>query len=694
MQLFNFTINNKLYQLKFDYYTIIQICELYKISIPRFCYHEELSIAGNCRMCLVEIKNSLKPITACSYPMSNNIIINTNSNTIKSARESIIELLLINHPLDCPICDQGGECDLQDQTLVFGKDRTRFIEQKRSVVNKNFGPFIKTIMTRCIHCTRCIRYFNEIVGLELLGTVGRGVNTEIETYIYKTIESEIIGNVVDLCPVGALTSKPYSYNARPWELVSFESIDLLDSFCSFIRLDFRSNNLLRIIPAIKKIHNGYWITDKIRYSYDAFKKNRLLTPLIKISNTYYEHVSWQKVYQFFIINYLFCKKKKWSKHIYIFTGNFLDIKTLLYVKLLSNIFQIQNLNIHLAIEFDFRNQFLINTDFINVENSNVFVLFGLNTKIENAIFNIKLKKISTQSDINNFFYIGNNIDSNLKIKHISLNVLKLIYIYYGKHFICNYIINGSNTHFINGNNDFADEQSNIQLTLNLTKNLKKNILFHYNNLYSSLITCFEYNIYPNIESLFWDIPIYWPKFCYLLNYNIDLVENKNIIANKNCFLVYQGHNFDPILSISNIIMPTTTYIEKNGHYINFEGNLLYATTSLSNNTYCLNDDIIIYTILKYFNTLQKKNNYLNINSLIKQTNIILFKKKITIKLFGKNTLLLSNELYTKYKCKKYFLFDLFFINLNRNFYNMDIMCKNSQQINDYLKYIKKNKINF
>ena len=218
-------INKKKYTLP-KTYTVFQACQQANIDIPRFCYHDKLSIAGNCRMCLVEIEKSPKPVASCATPLMPNMNIFTDSPLIKKARESILEFLLINHPLDCPICDQGGECDLQDQTLQYGSDHSRFSGKKRSVENKNLGPIIKTIMTRCIHCTRCLRFTSEIGGLEILGTTGRGQKTEIGTYLKIFIKSELSGNLVDLCPVGALTSKPYAFIARNWELKKYESFDI------------------------------------------------------------------------------------------------------------------------------------------------------------------------------------------------------------------------------------------------------------------------------------------------------------------------------------------------------------------------------------------------------------------------------------------------------------------------------------
>jgi NADH dehydrogenase (ubiquinone) Fe-S protein 1 len=236
--------------------TIIQACLLNNLDIPRFCFHEKLKIAGNCRMCLVEVVKSVKPIAACATQVADGMVIKTNSTMVKKAREGVLEFLLANHPLDCPVCDQGGECDLQDQTIVFGNDRGRFYEHKRSVEDKYCGPFIKTMMTRCIHCTRCVRFLVDIAGISNLGVLGRGNSMSIGTYLRTILDSELTGNIVDLCPVGALTSKPYAFNARPWDLTSVETIDIFDSLNVDIRVDIKNNTILRILPRFSKLVNS------------------------------------------------------------------------------------------------------------------------------------------------------------------------------------------------------------------------------------------------------------------------------------------------------------------------------------------------------------------------------------------------------------------------------------------------------
>jgi NADH-quinone oxidoreductase subunit G len=270
-------------------YTLLQACEAAGAEIPRFCFHERLSIAGNCRMCLVEVKGSPKPVASCAWavkdcrpgPNGEPPVVNTKTPMVKKAREGVMEFLLINHPLDCPICDQGGECDLQDQAMAYGVDSSRFKENKRAVEDKYIGPLVKTIMTRCIHCTRCIRFSTEVAGVPELGAIGRGEDMEITTYLEHAMKSELQGNVIDLCPVGALTSKPYAFQARPWELIKTESIDVMDAVGSNIRVDTRGREVLRVLPRLNEDINEEWISDKTRFIWDGLRTQRLDQPYVR-----------------------------------------------------------------------------------------------------------------------------------------------------------------------------------------------------------------------------------------------------------------------------------------------------------------------------------------------------------------------------------------------------------------------------
>ena len=284
-------VNNKEVQVE-EGLTVLQACEKAGAEIPRFCYHEKLSIAGNCRMCLVEIEKSRKPVASCAMPVSEGMNIKTNTELVEKARKGVMEFLLVNHPLDCPVCDQGGECDLQDQSMFYGIDKTRYKENKRYVPEKYMGPLIKTHMTRCIHCTRCIRFATEIAGVEELGAIGRGEDMQITTYLEKTMESELSANVIDLCPVGALTSKPYVFEARPWELKKTESVDVMDAVGSNIRIDTYGWEVKRVLPKINEDINEEWISDKTRYACDGLKNQRLDTPLFK-KNGKFEKIEWK-----------------------------------------------------------------------------------------------------------------------------------------------------------------------------------------------------------------------------------------------------------------------------------------------------------------------------------------------------------------------------------------------------------------
>ena len=284
-------------------YTLLQACEAAGAEIPRFCFHERLSIAGNCRMCLVELVGSPKPVASCAWgvrdcrPGKNGEPpeVNTKTPMVKKAREGVMEFLLINHPLDCPICDQGGECDLQDQAMAYGVDASRFAENKRAVEDKYIGPLVKTIMTRCIHCTRCIRFSTEVAGVPELGAIGRGEDMEITTYLEHAMTSELQSNVVDLCPVGALTSKPYAFSARPWELTKTQSIDVMDALGSAIRIDTRGREVMRILPRTNDDVNEEWISDKSRHVVDGLRTQRLDQPYLRV-NGRLQPATWKEAF--------------------------------------------------------------------------------------------------------------------------------------------------------------------------------------------------------------------------------------------------------------------------------------------------------------------------------------------------------------------------------------------------------------
>jgi len=340
-----FLLNNK--NVVFNaQYTILQAGVNSGIIIPKFCYHPRLSIAGNCRMCLVQLDHSVKLVASCAMGIANGIKVTTNSNVVRKAREAVLEFLLINHPLDCPVCDQGGECDLQDQTIVYGGDRGRFYEKKRAVADINLGPVVKTFMSRCIHCTRCIRFLSETTTINNLGLIGRGNNMRISTFLNKPLITYLAGNVADICPVGALTSKPYAFSARPWEITKKETLDFYELFGENVRIDFKGTEILRVLPLEKFGQASDWITDKSRLFFDGVLKQKVSSPALGLKQ-HTASLSWEQV--FFILNYVL---KVWancsSLHIslcvdsttltpQILMGPHIEFEAILVLKLLQNL---------------------------------------------------------------------------------------------------------------------------------------------------------------------------------------------------------------------------------------------------------------------------------------------------------------------------------------------------------------------
>jgi len=411
--------------------SILEACKSLGITIPRFCYHETLSVSGNCRMCLVEIEGLEKPVASCVTEVDNNMSILLNSSFVKKARENVVETLLLNHPLDCPICDQAGECDLQDQTKVFGSDYSRFFFNKRGVEDKNCGPLIKTVMTRCIHCTRCVRFSEEVAGLTYLGTFNRGTSTEIGNYVSNIFKSEISGNVIDLCPVGALTSKPYAFKARPWELKLTESIDLTDSLGSNIYINFKESEIFRIIPKPCSSINDSFISDKTRFSYDALKNNRIEN-LFKydLKTSKYKTINWITLFE--SINFLLRAKKK----INILVNNELDLYTIDFLKKLKNKFM-GRLEIN-TISFNTTKKNFFKTNsvgkILDIEQSNtVCFLLSSNPKLESAILNTKLR-FKYKNHVYNIYSLGQSFSYNIPTNFINLNLSNVLNIFEGKNF--------------------------------------------------------------------------------------------------------------------------------------------------------------------------------------------------------------------------------------------------------------------
>lgn len=388
------TINDIVYYFKGDF-TIYQFCFSKGINLPCFCYHEKLSIAGNCRICLVEANGALA--VSCAMPLVSDMVIFTDSQRVRRSREGVLEFLLINHPLDCPICDQGGECDLQDISLIFGSDRGRFYEvRKKSVDNLNCcGPLIKTVMTRCIHCTRCVRYLNEVSGVFDLGTLGRGFSMEIGTFIANSWGHELSGNIIDLCPVGALTSMPFAYTARPWELTAFESIDVLDALASTIRIDVANNKVLRVVPVLSESVNEEWLSNKARFAYDSFVLQRSHYPRLKIGSSFVV-VSWSVAIATFFDVLSFEK----FHFLEVSVGPFLDLESVYSVRSFFYSLGCANINYedNCTTFFDYRYSFLLTSTLRSLESLELCFFFGLNIRTEAPLLCSRLRKSFISGD--------------------------------------------------------------------------------------------------------------------------------------------------------------------------------------------------------------------------------------------------------------------------------------------------------
>ena len=372
--------------------SVLQVAELAGEEIPRFCYHERLSVAGNCRMCLVEVKpGPPKPQASCALPAAENQEIFTNSPMVKKAREGVMEFLLINHPLDCPICDQGGECDLQDEALGYGRDDSRYLENKRAVEEKFMGPLIKTVMTRCIQCTRCIRFVTEIGGVSEIGMIGRGEDAEITTYLEKAVTSELSGNLVDVCPVGALTSKPYAFNARPWELTKTESIDVMDAVGSAIRIDARGPEVLRVLPRVNEEINEEWISDKTRHACDGLGRQRLDRPYVRVGGKLKE-ATWAEAFAAVAAKI----KAAAPDRIGVIAGDLQDAESMkaamdLFTSLGSPNVDCRQDGSALHPKYG-RESYLFNSTIAGIEDADAIMIIGANPRKEAAMVNARIRK--------------------------------------------------------------------------------------------------------------------------------------------------------------------------------------------------------------------------------------------------------------------------------------------------------------
>ncbi len=554
--------------------TVLQACEKAGVEIPRFCYHEKLSIAGNCRMCLVEMEKSPKPIASCAMPAAEGMVIKTNTPTIEKSRKGVMEFLLANHPLDCPVCDQGGECDLQDQSMYYGIDKSRFKENKRAVPDKNMGPLIKTQMTRCIHCTRCIRFATEIAGVPELGAIGRGEDMQITTYLEKSVQSELSGNVIDLCPVGALTSKPYVFEARPWELKKTETIDVMDAVGSNIRVDTYDWEVKRVLPIINEDINEEWISDKTRYACDGLLNQRLDTPYIKYNNKF-EKASWNEVYKIIKSKIENTNKDK----ICGFVGDLTNMEASFIFKEFFdrtiNSQQYESRSSHSFIDCSIRENYLFNSKINGIEESDLILLLGANPRYEATMLNARIRKsyinnntkIFSLSDVGDLTYPYQILDGQTQtIKDLVEEKIE----------ISNDIKNSKKPLIILGESFFKLKSANY-LFYFLKKFLSKNGKFtdYWNPLNilstdASTVGGCDLDLVDQTNKIFYDLRENKFEIIYLLGRD-DLDFDK-----KDEFIIYQGSHGDKGAEIADIILPGAAYTEQHAHFTNLEGKVQKA----------------------------------------------------------------------------------------------------------------------
>jgi len=557
--------------------TVLQACEQAGYEIPRFCYHEKLSIAGNCRMCLVEIEKSPKPVASCAMPAAQGMNIKTNTSMVEKARKGVMEFLLVNHPLDCPVCDQGGECDLQDQSMFYGVDKSRFKENKRQVPEKYMGPLIKTQMTRCIHCTRCIRFATEVAGVPELGAIGRGENMQITTYLEKAMDSELSANVIDLCPVGALTSKPYVFEARPWELKKTESVDVMDAVGSNVRVDTYGWEVKRVLPRINEDINEEWISDKTRYSCDGLKNQRLDSPFMKEGNKF-KKISWNKAYE--VIKTKISNTN--NSNIGCFTGDLTNMETGYAVKELFNKVLKSNL-IESRIDNHYVNysktqNYRFNAGITGIEDSDFILMIGANPRYEATILNSRIRKSYLKSKLP--IYSTNDIGDQTypyKILNNSTNLIQDII--QEKDQISEKIIQSLKPMIIIGQSVLKMKSGQYvfeELKKFLIKNNKINGEWNALNILSndaSTVGSYDLTLFSSNNGRNHLLEKLHQK-------SIDLLflvgQDKLKFDREGLFVIYIGSHGDEGAKNSDLILPGSAYTEQDGYYTNLEGKIQKA----------------------------------------------------------------------------------------------------------------------
>lgn len=541
-------------------------------------------IAGNCRMCLVEVERAPKPVASCAWPVQPGMVVKTDSPLTHKAREGVMEFLLANHPLDCPICDQGGECDLQDQSMRYGADRGRFHEMggKRAVEDKNMGPLIKTSMNRCIHCTRCIRFANDVAGAPELGSTGRGNDMQIGTYLETALDSEMSGNVIDLCPVGALTSKPYAFRARPWELQHTESVDVLDGLGSNIRIDARGMEVMRIIPRLNDDINEEWINDKTRFACDGLKTQRLTTPLIRRDDKFVP-ASWEQALT--EVGNAYQRISPKDNEFKAITGHLVETETLVAMKDLANKLGSDNLALDqpfggqpIAHGIDLRSSYTFNSKIYGVEEADAILLIGTNPRHEAAGLNARIRKQWLRSNLE-IGLVGEPFESTFEFDHLGADVSalkKALQGPWGK------VLQSAKRPMIIVGSSAVEHQDAKAIFETVGSFVDKNA--------ANFITpeWQGYNVLQRVASRAGAFEVGFttpspivantvPKFIWLLG--ADEVSESDIP--KNAFVVYQGHHGDRGAQLADVILPGAAYTEKHGTYVNTEGRVQMTRAATS-----------------------------------------------------------------------------------------------------------------
>ncbi|MDQ2101418.1 NADH-quinone oxidoreductase subunit NuoG [Azospirillum isscasi] len=554
--------------------SILQACEQLGIEIPRFCYHERLSVPANCRMCLVEMERAPKPVAACAMPCGDGMVVKTNSEVVHKARKGVMEFLLINHPLDCPICDQGGECDLQDQAMAYGFDRGRYGENKRAVQDKYMGPLIRTEMTRCIHCTRCIRFVNEIAGVPDLGAVNRGEHMEITTFVEKAIGSELSGNLADVCPVGALLSKPYAFTARPWELRKTETIDVLDAVGSNIRVDTRGPEVMRVLPRVNEDVNEEWIADKTRFAYDGLKRQRLDRPYVRKDGKL-QPASWAEAFQAIAAKV----KGVAGNRIAAIAGDLADTESMLALKELMAGLGSANIDCRqdgALFDTSARAGYLFNSGIAGIERADVILLVGTNPRWEGTLVNARIRKRYLMGGLK-VAVIGEARELTYPYSHLGTGTDALQQLLDGTHAFADVLRGAKNPMIILGAGVFRRKDGPaVQAAVRKlaeTVNVVQDGWNGFNVLHgaASRVGGLDIGFLPGEGGR---------GTAGILDGagkgEIDVVfllgaDEIDTAALGKAFVIYQGHHGDKGAHRADVILPGAAYTEKNAIYVNTEG---------------------------------------------------------------------------------------------------------------------------